>query len=360
MSGMRNVSIIYTGGTIGGYLDQQTGTIKASPSADYLLRTFTTRNPSIKTLANLRVEAPLSLLSEDMIPQDWAVIARTVAREINRGVDGIVVAHGTDTLPFTSAALSLMLGKIPIPVVLTGATYPLDAENTDAVQHLRDSVLVAACDDIAGVYVVFRDRNGDSVVHLGTRVRQIRPFDEHFESVNNDVIGHVRDGSIVLRTDEYDRRSTLTGEIHPDTVIDSNIAFFHVYPGFGRWAIEAAVRRRVRAILLEFYHSGTACTREGEKFMPYSLVEPVRSAVENNIMVFFTHLHSNGRLASLYDSSKQFLEAGAIPLSEMATEAITVKLMWALGHHHVATKIREVMVTNIAGEIASSHLKNTV
>ena len=94
--------------------------------------------------------------------------------------DGFVILHGTDTMAYTSAALSYMIQSSPKPVVLTGAQRPIDKEITDAKMNLRDSILYACDDDSHDVVIVFQGH-----VIAGTRARKIRSKSFNaFSSIN--------------------------------------------------------------------------------------------------------------------------------------------------------------------------------
>ena len=127
-------------------------------------------NPELLVHANINGKAILNILSENMKPEYWVKTARAIADEINDGADGVVVAHGTDTMHYTSAALSFMLDS-PVPVVVTGAQRSSDRPSSDAFMNLISSV-VAAKSDIAEVTVCMHAEEDDSYcyLHRGTKV----------------------------------------------------------------------------------------------------------------------------------------------------------------------------------------------
>ena len=98
-------SILSTGGTIASKVDYRTGAVNPALSAQDLYDTV----PELKDHANVRAKVIMSVLSENIRPTDWTKIAKSVASEITTGTDGVVIAHGTDTLGFTSAALAFAL-----------------------------------------------------------------------------------------------------------------------------------------------------------------------------------------------------------------------------------------------------------
>ena len=69
-----------------------------------------------------------------------------VIREHYDAFDGFIIAHGTDTMAYTAAALSYMIQNSPGPIVITGAQRPINLDITDAKTNLSDSFYYA-CDD---------------------------------------------------------------------------------------------------------------------------------------------------------------------------------------------------------------------
>ncbi|MFC1786669.1 asparaginase domain-containing protein [Halobacteriota archaeon] len=342
----KHISIIFTGGTIGAYIDK--GVMKVYDNPEELLQVLVEKKPEVNTFAELSIKRAINILSEDLVPSDWGKIAKIVAREINHNyADGIVITHGTDTLPFSSAALSFMLKGLTVPVVLTGSNLPLTAEGTDAVQHLYDSILIASKSNLAGVFVVFKGKDGCSHIHHGTQVRQMQPLEDYFESIKNKTLGYVKEEKIYLSNKDYKKRTQLTERVRTETALETNISYFSIFPGFDPKLIHCSVVEGKKAILLRLYHSGTACTRKGK----FSIIENVKDATSTGIFVFALSLISNTKDNTPYPSVKKFLEMGVILLKDMSPESAIVKLMWVLGNCKGVEEIRKKMLENIAYEI---------
>ncbi|MGZ7047999.1 MAG: asparaginase domain-containing protein, partial [Methanobacterium sp.] len=131
----RDISILSTGGTVASVIDYKTGAVHPAFTADDLIRA----NPELMEHANIKGNAVLNILSENMKPEYWVKSARAVADEINEGAYGVVLAHGTDTMHYTSAALSFILDT-PVPIVITGAQRSSDRPSSDAFLNLMSSV----------------------------------------------------------------------------------------------------------------------------------------------------------------------------------------------------------------------------
>ncbi|MGB9912068.1 MAG: Glu-tRNA(Gln) amidotransferase subunit GatD, partial [Candidatus Kapaibacteriota bacterium] len=166
-----NVKLISTGGTIASRLDFKTGAVVPAFDPEELY-TFV---PELMNFCNLKTEKLYSVLSEDIGPEQWIGIANAIARDIEAGYQGIVVAHGTDTMHYTSSLLSFMVQNPPIPIVMVGSQRSSDRPASDAPLNLIYSVKTAAEADIAEVVVCAIGPISDSygLLHRGTRVRKM-------------------------------------------------------------------------------------------------------------------------------------------------------------------------------------------
>jgi glutamyl-tRNA(Gln) amidotransferase subunit D len=127
-----DVTIIGTGGTIASKIDYKTGAVHPSFTTSELTNAI----PELGDIANIKTKLLFNILSENMTPAHWKDIVKAVAEELNSGASGVVVAHGTDTLGYTSAALSFMLKGLEKPVVLVGSQRSSDRPSSDSSLNL--------------------------------------------------------------------------------------------------------------------------------------------------------------------------------------------------------------------------------
>jgi L-asparaginase type I len=348
MSKKKDIRIIYVGGTIGAEInvEQETKLIRGKKLRELLLE----KRSDLSHWCDLKINEPLGepILGEDIVPDDWITIAKAVAKEINSGADGIVIAHGTDTMPFTSSAMTFMLKEVPIPVISTGSRLPLNHMNTDAIQNLYDSIVVAGSDELAaGVYVLFPNKDNTNTIYVGNRIKQIRPFTNYFDSPPSGQIGYINNNKIRLTKTTSKKQNIEKNEFSVYTELDVEVAFFRIYPGFQPMFIEYAIERKIKAILLDIYHSGTVCTRD-IKPLNLSLIPSIINAVSKGVLVFTT---PPPRVDLPYPSSKKLEQAGVSPLPPMTSEAALVKLMCILKRATNENEIKYLMNKDIAGEI---------
>jgi len=147
----RSIAVISTGGTIEKTYDELEGVLENQLSVlDVMLATLQLEGVGL-------VRVPLmNKDSLEMTPQDHALIAETT-RNLVAAHDGVIIVHGTDRLEFTGERIVELLGRPPVPVVLTGAMRPYMLRNTDALQNLTEALLAAQVLQ-PGVYVAMHNR----------------------------------------------------------------------------------------------------------------------------------------------------------------------------------------------------------
>ena len=199
------VTIISTGGTIASRVDYRTGAVRPALSASDLYSVV----PELAEIARIDTQILFSLFSENITPKHWTEISRAVAEQINRGVDGVVIAHGTDTMGYTAAALSFALQNLPVPVILVGSQRSADRPSSDAATNLIGAVTAATKAPFAEVTIAFHETPSDTaiVLHKGTKVRKCHTSRrDTFKSVNASPLAKVTDRTITMLTDDYKKR----------------------------------------------------------------------------------------------------------------------------------------------------------
>ena len=243
-----DISIISTGGTVASIIDYKTGAVHPAFTADDLLRA----NPELLEHANIKGKAVLNILSENMKPEYWIKSASSIADEINDGAYGVVVAHGTDTMHYTSAALSFIIDT-PLPIVLTGAQRSSDRPSSDAYLNLLNSV-TAAKSNIAEVMVCMHGTENDSYsnLHRGTKVRKMHTSRrDTFRSINTSPIAKVHNGNIEILDKEIEYKKRTDDEVKLRDALEPNVAFIKSYPGISGELIDYHIDKGYKGIVLE-------------------------------------------------------------------------------------------------------------
>jgi len=336
----KKISIIGTGGTIASKIDYVTGAVSPAFSTKELLSAI----PELKETAEIETEVLFNILSENMTPRHYIELAKKVAEVLNKGSDGVIVTHGTDTLGYTSAALSFMLKNLEKPVVLVGSQRSSDRPSSDASQNLLSAARLA-CTDYAGVFAVMHGSVSDDFcyIHRGSRVRKMHSSRrDAFRSINEEPLGIIRDGRIDLRKGA-EIKSRGSGIVEVDARIEEKVALLKSFPGISpelfRYCAES-----YRGIVIE----GT-----GLGHVPEALFDQIGKAVEKNVAVVMTTQTIYGRVnMRVYSTGRRLLQLGVIPGEDMIPETAFVKLMHVLGKTRNLDEVKKLMLTNMSGEIS--------
>lgn len=338
--GLPKIVLIGTGGTIASYVDYRTGAVHPALSTSDMVNAV----PEIRELANIDARVLFSIFSENMDPAHWQELAKAVAEEIDNGADAVIIPHGTDTMGYTAAALSFMLGDVPKPVILVGAQRSSDRPSSDASSNLMACVRFATKADRSGVFVVMHDTPGDDsfAVHQGTRVRKMHTSRrDAFHSINALPVAHLdKDGNMEVRTDGPKVRDA---KVVVKADMETSCVLLQYYPGMDP-ALFEPVFMKSKGIVIAGSGLGHVC--EG-------MIPLIRKASENGTVVVMTSQCLNGRTnLNVYNTGRDMLKAGAITVLDMLPETAYVKLMWALANTDSAEAAKELMQTPLACEMS--------
>jgi len=336
------VAIISTGGTIASRVDYRTGAVRPALTASDLYSVV----PELANIARIDAQILFSLFSENITPQHWTEIAKAVAKQIAEEVNGVVMAHGTDTMGYTAAALSFALQDLPVPVILVGSQRSADRPSSDAATNLIGAVTAAAKAPFAEVALVMHETPSDTFItlHRGTKVRKCHTSRrDTFKSVNAQPIARIENHDITMLIEDYRKRDpTRKFVLRPE--FDEKVALIKFYPGTNPAVIDWYVEKAYRGIVLE----GTGLGHVGRYCF-----EAIRNAIEHNIMVVMTSQCIWGRInMNVYDQGRDLLALGVIPLDDMLPETAIVKLMWIFGQTQNVEEAKKLLKTNIAGEFS--------
>ena len=330
------IAILGTGGTIASRIDYKTGAVNPAFSAEELYSII----PELSAYANINTELVSNIASEQMNPEDWTNIAKKVIEKINEGNQGIIIGHGTDTMAYTSAALSFALKNCPIPVIITGAQRSTDRPSSDASLNMISSVIMASKKVLNGVYLAMHSSIEDNEVsiHSGTRVRKNHTSRrDAFQSIGVDPIAIVNQDKVTVGEESIKNNN----QFNPKIKFEENISLLKFHPGFNSDIIDKIIELDTKGIILEgtgLGHVNSRCNKS------------IKKAIDNGMFVGMTSQCLQGRIKmTVYSAGRNLLNIGVIPLEDMLPETALVKLMWAYGNYE-NKEIKNIMLKNIAGE----------
>lgn len=334
--GLPALSIVSTGGTIASRIDYRTGAVTSQFDAADILRAI----PGLRSIAKYQTRKLYTILSENMTPSIWQELARAVYEEIADGARGVIVSHGTDTMAYSSAALSFMLDT-PVPVVCVGSQRSADRPSSDNAMNALCSASTAVS-DLGEVVVVMHENTGDDrcAIHRGTRVRKMHTSRrDAFRSMGMTPLGYVDYPSLAVhlsaaavRRDAYE--PALRDRLEP------RCGLLTFYPG-------------MPADMIEAYEGwkGLVIAGSGLGHVSSNLVPAIRDLVKQGTLVVMTSQCLHGRVCDrVYDTGRDLLKAGVVEGEDMLPETALVKLMWVLGNESDMEKACHMMQENLKGE----------
>jgi len=346
--GKPKVKLLGTGGTIASRLDYRTGAVIPAFTPGELYGSV----PELADICNLETEKLFGVFSENMGPEQYIATAKAIGREIEKGVQGIVIGHGTDTMHHTAAILSFMVQESPVPIVMVGSQRSSDRPSSDAALNLMHSVKTAAESDIAEVMVCMFGPTSDlyGLLHRGTRVRKMHSsYRSTFRTIGDVPIAMVSREKITPLRQDYKRRRS-DRNVRINTAFEEKVSIVYYYPNMKPDIIDCLIDNGYRGIVI----AGTGLGHVNKPVYP-----ALKRAREKGVAVYMTVQTLWGYVQMyVYDTGRDMMELGVIPAANMLPEVAYVKLAWALGQTNDLEVVRKIMLTPIAGEITEREPSN--
>jgi glutamyl-tRNA(Gln) amidotransferase subunit D len=341
--GLPKVKLLGTGGTIASRLDYRTGAVIPAFSPGELYGAV----PELADICNLETEKIFAVFSENMGPTQYIALAKKIGEEIEKGIEGIVIGHGTDTLHHTGAALTFMCQNLPVPVVLVGSQRSSDRPSSDAALNLMHAMTTAGHGNIAEVMVCMFGPTSDEygLLHRGTRVRKMHSsYRSTFRTIGDTPVARVtRQGVLPIKTDFNPRRKDRNVKIVP--TFDDRVAMLYYYPGMKPDMLDAITNNGYKGVVWV----GTGLGHVNKEMYP--AIERAHAAGVHQYMTLQTiwgYVHM-----FVYDTGRDMMAKGIIPAGNMLPEVAFIKLGWALGQTHDMEEVKNLMLTPINDEITA-------
>jgi glutamyl-tRNA(Gln) amidotransferase subunit D len=336
------VKLYGTGGTIASRLDYRTGAVIPAFTPGELYGSV----PELADICNLETEKLFGVFSENMGPEQYLVLAEKVGEAIRAGYDGVVVGHGTDTMHHTAAVLSFMVQNPPVPVVMVGSQRSSDRPSSDAARNLIAATWTAANGPIAEVVVCMFGPTSDkyNLLHRGTRVRKMHSSTRStFRTIGDIPLAMVQDGTLTPLHDSW-RPRRADREVTVQARYDERATLLYYYPGMLPDVLDAIVEKGYRGVVI----AGTGLGHVNRKIYP--ALERARDA---GVQMYMTLQTLWGFVQmQVYETGREILQLGVVPLANMMPEVAFIKLGWALGvHPDDPDAVRTLMTTPLAGDM---------
>jgi L-asparaginase len=330
------VLVLHTGGTIG-MVDTPEGSAPVAQAlAPYLSAIVAGSSGELPPVGFMELDPPID--SANATPETWCTIAR-ILFEHREEYDGFVVLHGTDTMAYTSSALSFLLPAFGKPVVVTGSQIPLARVRSDGRQNLVGAIQSAARSDVPEVSLLFGE-----VLLRGNRATKIDASGLHaFDSPRYPPLAEIGvdivvNNVIVRRPDG--QPGLMAGRL-------GNVAAVRLFPGFSASILANLCRPPLQGLILEAYGAGNGPSDDRE------FLSAIEAATAQGIVLVVVTQCSRGSVQpGAYATGSALMHAGAVPGFDMTSEAALTKLAVLLGQGLSTETVAAMMQQDVAGELS--------
>ena len=338
---MKKILLIATGGTIAskGTASGLAPQLTSQEILEYL--------PYVRKLCHVDSIQLFNLDSTNILPRHWEMMAGTIQENYDQ-YDGFVILHGTDTMAYTSAALSYLIQNSAKPIVLTGAQRPIDKEITDAKMNLLDSFLYVCDEKSKGVVIVFQGQ-----VIAGTRARKIRSKSFNaFSSINFPDVAVIRGNQII----RYIEEPVSEGPPVFCTHMNPKVFTLKLIPGMDPGII-AYLKPHCDALIIDSFGVGGIPSYEDCGFLGGSGKDAFTDVLTDwvnagKILVMTTQVPNEGSDMVIYSVGSRIKEKlNLLEAYDMTPEATVTKLMWLLGEKRCYEEIKKLFYKQINHDI---------
>jgi L-asparaginase len=331
----KRIYIAYTGGTIG---------MKASKNGYIPVKGHLTE--SINAMPDFhREEMPDFTIHEyqplidssNMTPADWQRIADDIDKNYH-AYDGFVVLHGTDTMAYTSSALSFMFENLSKPIIVTGSQIPFSQLRSDGQVNLLNSLFIAANYPISEVGLFFNNR-------LFRGNRSIKAYADGFNAFDSPNMSPLLEAGINIKVLAGKISESTADNVSLSSITPQPIGVVHLYPGISAELIKNIIKQPVKALIIRSYGVGNAPQDE-------ALLDCLAKAHQQGIIIVNCSQCIKGTVnMDGYATGVSLSQCGVISGADMTLEATLTKLHYLLSQNFTVDEIRAKLQENLRGEL---------
>lgn len=334
----KRIYVAYTGGTIG-MMQSTQGFVPAKGHLTESINALPEFHRSEMPTFTISEYSPL-IDSSNMTPSDWQRIADDIKANYD-DYDGFVVLHGTDTMAYTSSALSFMFENLSKPVIVTGSQIPLSQLRSDGQVNVLNALYIAANYPISEVSLFFNNK-----LYRGNRC--IKAYADGFNAFDSPNMPVLLEAGINIQLGAG-KITEAVNDIAPlqlSTITPQPVGVVHLYPGISSEVIENVIKQPVKALILRSYGVGNAPQDK-------ALLTCLAKAKAAGIVVVNCSQCIKGKVnMSGYATGNALSEAGVISGHDMTLEATLTKLHYLLSKNISYQEICEKMEQNLRGELS--------
>lgn len=341
MNRLPKVLMLYTGGTIGMIRKEADG-----PYMPFALENLLKHIPELERfdceLTADSFDDPID--SSNMQLEHWQRIASRIERDYD-AYDAFMILHGSDTMAYTSSALSFMLHNLSKPVILTGSQLPIGIPRSDARENIISSLEIAlARNDEGGALVPEVAVYFEYDLYRGNRLQKVSSQD--FEAFQSPNYPKLAEAGVRIKFNRNAIASSSIGAFKVNTQLESSVGVLTCFPGMTEALIAGYLdNSAMKALIIRSFGSGNAPD------LPW-LLKGLATLVKRGIPVINVSQCLAGEVDMIkYQAGRNYLDIGVIGAGDMTFEAALTKTMYLLGQGLPVEEFKSQFALNLKGEL---------
>lgn len=349
---MKNILLILVGGTICTNVNEK-GTLSVCEGAGVRLKEdFLASGSFYADKVNIVLSENLFILSENMTVENLNRIISLFRKEIKKAdYDGVIFAHGTDTLAYTASLFSFILADCKIPIFFVSSNKRLDLEDANGNDNFKAAVECICRKITPNVYVSYKNLSDNKMyLHLGSHIKQCENYSDDFYSIDKTDITDINEQNyteyfkIIENKYPTNLKNPLI-KIDGDWTLKNNVLYIMPYVSIN---YEAFDYRKFKAILHGSYHSGTACVEskeQGETYGENSILKMIDLATASGADIYFSPAKREGEIYDTVRVMSEHRENNISFLYGTTNEAALTKLILAYSYFEKREDIKNFLNT---------------
>jgi L-asparaginase len=336
-----SILIIYTGGTIGMIIDEESGAL-----VPFNFDLIYEQIPVLKKFhfrLGFHCFNPI-LDSSNMNPSSWIELASIIENNYEE-YDGFVVLHGSDTMAFSASALSFLLENLNKPVIFTGSQLPMGVLRTDGRENFITAIEIAVAKEnntpvVPEVCIYFENR-------LMRGNRTVKYNAENFNAFISGNYPLLAEVGVFIKYNENVIQKPNFKKLKVHQKMDTNVGILKLFPGITKQFVESVLAvPGLKGLVLETFGTGNAPTEQW-------FLDLLGKANDSGLLIVnITQCLSGNVIQGKYETSKGLKEIGILSGFDMTTEAALVKMMYLFGEGHSIEDVKKLMQVSLRGEVS--------
>lgn len=337
------ILLLYTGGTIGMIKDYKTNALK-SFDFDHLHDNIPELNQIPCNIETVSFESTID--SSNMNTDYLVKIVRLIEKYYDKK-DGIVVLMGSDTMSYTSSAISFMIENINKPIIFTGSQLPIGDLRTDAKENLITAIQIASARNKRGLPIITEvGLYFEYKLYRANRTTKVNA--EQFGAFASPNYPPIAESGVHLKFN-YDlllKPKEKNNLIFRKT-LENNIVILKLFPGISERTVKGILEiPLLKGVILETYGSGNA---PNEKWF----IDLLKKAIGNGIHIIdVTQCNGGSVILGHYETSVQLKKIGIINGKDITTESAVAKSMYLLGENISRKEFKKIFEKPLRGEMS--------